>query len=174
MEFLRGAFARIDAAASVKEAVNELAQRVAAVFPRVALFDVHESKLVGRWDAGFESQQNIARLIVPITKASPFDTVVHSGELQRLDTSVSTTISQLPFGGTPGAVLLLPVVIEGRTVAVIYADDSGSTDRPLSFQRAATSAELLVLHAAALLHRLASQETIAAYESQLLNQLKIV
>jgi hypothetical protein len=79
------------------------------------------------------------------------------------------------FGGAPTIALILPVVVEGTTAAVLYADDSGQpAPRLVDPQRVVTSAEVLLLHAIPLLARLSAQETLAEYQRQLLNDLQIV
>jgi hypothetical protein len=174
LEYLRGAFQRLDAASTLTEAVNGLANSLAAVFPRVALFDVKDMRLEGRQQTGFDFENSISKVIVALTNGSAFDEAVQSGRTRQLSAADLPDANKTLFGGAPNIVLILPVVIEGTTAAVVYADDSGQTGPQRDRQRAASSAEVLLLHAMPLLARLSVQEKLAAYESQLLNDLQIV
>jgi hypothetical protein len=174
VEYLRRAFQRLDAAPTLAEAVDGLADSLAAVFPRVALFDVKGTTLEGRRQTGFDFENSISKILVPLINGSAFDEAVQSGRTRQLPAADLPDANKTLFGGAPNIVLILPVVIEGMTAAVVYADDSGHTGPPLAPQRAASSAEVLLLHAIPLLTRLSVQEHLAAYETQLLNALQIV
>jgi hypothetical protein len=113
-------------------------------------------------------------VIVSLTAGSAFDEAIQSGRTRQLSAADLPDANKTLFGGAPNIVLVLPVVIEGMTAAVMYADDSGQKGPKLDPQRAARSAEVLLLHAMPLLARLSVQEKFAAYESQLLNDLQIV
>jgi hypothetical protein len=175
LESLREAFQRLDATATVTEGLNVLVSSLGAAFPRVALFHVNGNRLEGRQQAGFDFENNISKVIVPLTKGSAFDAAVQSGRTQRLAAADLLDANKTLFGGAPSIVLILPVVIAGTTAAVLYADDSGQPASQLADpQRVVTSAELLILHAMPLLARLSAQEKLAEYERQLLNDFQIV
>jgi hypothetical protein len=172
IEYLRGAFQRLDAASNLADAVNELANSLAAVFPRLALFDLTGATLKARWRTGFD--ENSSQMIVPLNAGSVFHQVAESWQARQLSPDDLPESNRTLFGGSPHFVLIMPVVIEGTTAAVIYADDSGHTAPQVSPERAARCAEVLRMHAVPLLARLSAQDKLAGYESQLLHDFQIV
>ena len=51
-----------------------------------------------------------------------------SGTIERLTGADLADTSRAPFGGSPTCALALPIVVHGETLAIVYADDSGSPD----------------------------------------------
>jgi hypothetical protein len=175
LEYLRAAFPRLDAASTVAEGLNVLVGSLAAAFPRVALFHVNGNRLEGRQQTGFDFENDISNVIIPLTEGSVFHEPVESGRTRRLGAADIPDATKTLFGGAPSNVLILPVVIEATTVAVLYADDSGqSAPEVVKSDRVGTSAEILLLHAVPLLARLSAHERLVAYERRLLNDLQIV
>ena len=50
---------------------------------------------------------------------------VKGGRVQGFSASDITATRPALFEGTPGFVLVVPIALQGRVVAVVYADDSG-------------------------------------------------
>ena len=171
---LRSAFERLDAASTVAEGLNVLASSLKVLFSRVALFHVHGGRLVGGLQTGTKSATTTSHT-VPLTKGTAIAEAVQSGRAHQLSREELRDANSLPFGGDPSTALLLPVSLEGGTIAMLYADDSGQNpSEHFDPQRVAISAEVLVLHSIPMLSRLSAQEKTAAYERQLLSELKIV
>ena len=174
LEHLRGAFEQLDTASTVAEGLSVLASSLRALFPRVALFHPHGGRLVGGLQTGTKSATTTSHTI-PLTKGTAIAEAVQSGRAHQLSRDELRDANNLPFAGDPSTALLLPVSLEGRTLALLYADDSGQTPSAhFDPQRVAISAEVLVLHAIPMFSRLSAQEKTAAYERQLLSELKIV
>jgi hypothetical protein len=175
VEYFRSTFKRLEEAPTLKDAINAFANSLAAVFPRVALFDVNGQNLEGRWQAGFHFPQDVSSVFVPLTKGTAFGEAVQSDRPRQLGPDdLTQDAHKTLFGGTPGFGLIAPLAIDGLPAAVVYADDSGHKGEPLDPQRAASSASVLLLHALPILARLSMQEKVASYENHLLNALQIV
>jgi len=175
VEFLRTAFQRLDAASTVTEVLNALVSSLAATFPRVALFHVNGDALEGRHQTGFDFENDISKVVIPLAKDSVFHEALDVGRTRLLMAPDLLKAKRTPFGGAPSMVLILPIVIAGTTAAVLYADDSGQrAPQRIDPQRVETSAEILLLHSMPLLARLSTQDKLAEYERQLLNDLQIV
>jgi hypothetical protein len=175
LEYFRRTFKRLEEAPTLKDAITEFANSLAAVFPRVALFNVNGQRLEGRWQTGFNFTQDVSSVFVPLTKGTAFGEAVQSdGPRQLGSNDLAHDTHKTLFGGTPSFGLIVPLVIDGTPAAVVYADDSGRTGEPVDPQRAAGSAAVLLLHALPFLAGLSRQEKVASYESHLLSQLQIV
>src|SRR5205085_9334090 len=81
----------------------------------------------------------------------------------------------VPFSGTPGSALAVPIMVNGEPLAVVYADDAGGKGS-VAYDVNARFAEAMQHHAAALLARLTNElRTLAelqAYAGSLLRELE--
>jgi len=116
---------------------------------RVALFNVQDTRLEGTSQRGFNFQHDISKVRVPLTPDSLLSRAISSGRLEAHFPSVHGEGGvALPFGGTPSCAMGIPFVIDGVTVAVIYADDSDMPEFATAApQTRAKFAELLQQHA---------------------------
>jgi hypothetical protein len=72
---------------------------------------------------GFKDEDTTKPIRLPAD--SILTRAVSSGRLESLMPSLrGEPNTSLPFGGTPGCALAMPIVVQGVTAAVIYADDS--------------------------------------------------
>jgi hypothetical protein len=110
-------------AETAPELISSLLNGLAREFSRVALFQVEGTRLIAVQRLGFEETETSRPIRLPVD--SILTRAVSTGRLEsvmpRLHGDPDTS---LPFGGTPGCALAIPIVIQGTTAAVIYADDS--------------------------------------------------
>jgi len=170
-------FHALDAASSVGDVLTTLVGGLAREFSRVALFRVQGNRLEGMQQAGFEFDRDISKLVFPLTVDSMLTRAATSAKMETLIAPPETTGALVPFGGTPGCALALPVAIHGETLAVIYADDVDRTEGPSSGPHLpAQFAEVLFHHAQLVLLRIATEQKtmteLREYATMLVNEIE--
>ncbi len=177
LDGLIGAFDALSQATTISDVLATLGEQLAAEFPRVALFRVKGNRLEGAHQIGFDLTNDIGKVVIPLAMDSLLTRAVTSGMTERLS-GEALDASGLPFGGSPTFGLAMPVVVDGETIALVYADDFGepghearaSEDVNVKF------AEALRHHTVALLMRLTAElKTMAelrAYATSLLTEIE--
>lgn len=116
-------FSALKKAETGPELLGALLTGLAREFSRVALFHVDGTRLVAAERLGFRDEDTTKPIRLPAD--SILTRAVGSGRLESLMPSLrGEPNASLPFGGTPGCALAMPIVVQGATAAVIYADDS--------------------------------------------------
>jgi chromosome segregation ATPase len=159
-------------ATTVPELLAALVNGLSLEFPRVALFRVKGNCVEGEMQVGFEQTTDVTKFVFPLTLDSLLTRVVGSRTLERLTGAALTADGATPFGGSPAAALALPIVLQGETLAVVYAEHSNpglETDNA-----SAGFAKLLVGEAAVLLmrhtHELKTMNELREYAAMLLRE----
>ncbi len=177
LDGLLGAFDALSTATTISDVLATLGEQLAAEFPRVALFRVKGNRLEGAHQIGFDLTNDIGKVMIPLAMDSLLTRAVTSGTTERLGGD-ALDASGLPFGGSPTFGLAMPIVVDGETIALVYADDfaeprhetRGSEDDNVKF------AEALRHHTVALLMRLTAElKTMAelrAYAGSLLTEIE--
>jgi hypothetical protein len=105
------------------ELIGALLGGLAREFSRVALFHVDGTRLIAAERFGFEETDTSKPIRLP--QDSFMTRAVATGRLESVMPALRGDPDvNLPFGGTPACALAIPVVQQGATAAVIYADDS--------------------------------------------------
>ena len=158
LDGLLGAFDALSAATTIGDVLATLGEQLAAEFPRVALFRVKGNRLEGTHQIGFDLNNDIGKVIVPLAMDSLLTRAVTSGHTERLSGQAIDT-SGLPFGGSPTFALAMPIVVDTESIAIVYADDfaeprqESRNDDDVN----AKFAEALRQHTVALLMRLTTE-----------------
>jgi hypothetical protein len=144
------AFRQIDRARSLTEVLDVLADHAAAATGRVAILEVANSRLRVSAQRGLPGLDP-AGIDVPLAPDTVFDLAV------RLGRPVSTSEGPIGVDGDPLSAwlagsagltgLAVPIVVGGRTVAILYTDHLGSED-PAPPGAWREPVELLARHAA--------------------------
>jgi len=144
---------------TVADLFAALVKALSSEFPRVALFRVKSNRLEGEHQFGFDLQADVTKLVIPMNVDSLITRAASSGVVEELTGRELEDTSRAPFGGTPAAAIALPIVFQGETLAVVYADsDPPAEERgPAAHDASVGFAKLLVRAAVVLLMRL-SQE----------------
>ena len=165
-------------ARSSGDLLAELVKRLSIQFSRVALFRVKGNGLEGEHHIGFEGI-DIARLVVPATVDSLVTRAFQSGAPESISGPDIASRLGTPFGGSPTSALALPIVLQGTTLAVVYAYDSDMPDEtrdPAMHESSVGFAKLLVEEAAVLLmchtHELKTLAELRQYATTLLQEAK--
>jgi hypothetical protein len=156
LDGLLDTYRKLTVAKTVNDLLERLASGLANDFARVALFNVTEERLEGTQQLGFTSPP-ISSVVIPLSSESFLTEAVKSGRIQTR-TASALQGNASPFGGTPGFALVVPVVLRGKSIAVIYADDGGrSMADSRTPEQHVTFAQLLLYIAASRIPRLLTQ-----------------
>ena len=165
---------KLNRATSIDEVLVTLVEALANDFSRVALFRLGSNHLKGVHEIGFNFENDISKVVMPLTMDSLLSHAVSSGRVQGFVPSELPPGSRAPFGGSPTYLLTLPVSVRGKTAAVIYADDAGRAE-PTSPERSVKFVQLLLWYALPLLARLSTDLTtlteLRQYAAMLVNEI---
>jgi hypothetical protein len=133
LERLLSAVEKLDVAASLREALDALAAGVADEAPRSIVMIVNGRVLRG-WRASCpDAPAEFAKLELPLEFAGPLADPVFTGavvpvQANALSESTRGALSFLQLDEEQAG-LAVPVTVDGRVVAVVYADDGARSDR---------------------------------------------
>ena len=141
----------LGSAATISELFVMLVSQLSMDLPRVALFRVKGNHLEGDHAAGLDESVQIKKIVIPMTMDSVIARAASGGTLVRSEGDELAN-STPPFGGAPVSAFAVPIIFQGETLAVLYADSEKST----------TTAEcalalLIVRHSTVLLARLTNE-----------------
>jgi chromosome segregation ATPase len=118
------------AASTMSDLQASLVRQLSSEFSRVALFKVKGNRLEGEYQIGFDDTTDVSKIVLPLNMDSLITRAASSGVAEHLQGAELDESSRAPFGGTPTMAMALPVVFQGETMSVIYADsdlqESGS------------------------------------------------
>jgi len=151
-------FNALERASTMAEALTALFDGLVREFSRVALFAVRAGRLEGVQQAGFDFDQDISRVVIPLSSESLLGRTVTSNRIEATISGVVKSPTGMPFGGEPGCAVTLPIAIGGSVVAVMYADDSDRLEFASTAPQALIKfAELLLMHATLVLFRISAE-----------------
>ncbi len=159
--------------------LTELVKRLSLQFTRVALFRLKGNRLEGEQQVGFDDATEMSKVVIPTTVDSMLTRAVATGAVQSLIGKDVAIRSGTPFGGTPMSAVVLPIVVHGTTLGVVYADDSDVPDSargPAVHESSVGFARLLVGQVVVLLvrhaHELKALAELRQYAATLLLEAK--
>src|SRR5262249_4468503 len=125
---------------TVAELLAALVNRLATQFTRVALFRLKGNRLEGEHQAGFDGPTDVAKLVIPLSVDSLLTRVAASGAPERLSGAEVAARAATPFAGAPAATIAFPLLLQGETFAVVYADRAeaptpGADDAGVAFAK---------------------------------------
>ena len=127
-EDLLGAFEALAGATTINDVLTTTVEHMATGFSRVALFRVKSNHLQGEHQIGFDLKTDISKVVVPIGMDSVLTKAAASGSIERLSAGELAEGNRVPFSGKPSFAIAVPVVTDGETLAIVYADDSGASE----------------------------------------------
>jgi hypothetical protein len=178
LEELQAIFSALGKAATVPDVLTALVNGLSREFSRVALFNLHGNRLEGVQHIGFELKSDISKVAIPTTVDSLLTRAITSGAIESFVAGTQTKPCNTPFGGAPSCALALPIVLNGQTLGVIYADDSDKMEFASSVppQLLAKFAELLLQHTLLVLLRAGTDQKqvaeLKAYATMLLDEME--
>ncbi len=152
-------FHALERSTTMAEALTALFDGLAREFSRVALFAVRGGRFEGVQQTGFDFEQDISKVVVPMSSDSLLGRAVTAGQIEAFLAGINSRATGVPFGGEPGCAVGLPIFIAGGIAAVMYADDSDRLEFASTAPQALVKyAELLLMHATLVLLRLSSEQ----------------
>ena len=153
-------FHTLNRSTTLTEVLTNLVDGISREFSRVARFDVRDNCLEGVQQVGFDVESDISLLVIPLSVESLLSRAVTSGRMETLFPSLrDDSAPGVPFGGTPACAVAIPILVQGTTIAVIYADDSDKPEFASGSPHVrAKFAELLQHHALLVLLRVWIQQ----------------
>jgi hypothetical protein len=164
LERLLEAFRRIDDATSLTSILHALKQAVEAEASHVAILVVDNDVLRPFVTSGFSTGQIPESIAIGSSGVLAATVALkQTSYVKPLIARDLTTPSfmQVPVGHTG---LVVPVIVGGDVVAVLYADDSGRDEEPVDSPVWAEEIDLLVRHAAIRLENLTSVRTAEVFD----------
>jgi hypothetical protein len=151
-------FAALERTASVPELLAGVTESLTHEFSRVAVIEIRGNRLHGGRHTGFD--RDVSTMAIPLCADSLLARAFTSGQLETLlTTSEANAETALPFGGSPGCAIAMPLAVDGKTVALIYADDSDAPDFAGTAPHSRLKyAELLRQHARLVLFRISEDQ----------------
>ena len=176
VEHLPAVFRAVSGARTIPDALTAVANGLACYFSRVAIFRVRSSRLEGVYHAGFDPGGDISNVIVPLTPDSVFATAV-SSDTVRVLAAADLAAQAVPFGGAASCALIVPIAVDSKTVAVIYADDTNhAMTEPVGVEERGAFEQLVRDFVMAHIERIvSSQRSLAeldAYATMLLDEVE--
>ena len=148
LDRLLAAFQKLAASDSLPALLKAIVDALAADFSRVALFTVNGSRLEGQQQLGFTFKQDISKIVIPLGTDSLLARAVTSCRIQGASAGELSDSSRTLVGGKPSFVLVMPIAMRRKALALIYADDSGQPLNELATpERKAKFAQLLLWQA---------------------------
>lgn len=159
-------FNALEQSTTLAEALTALFDGLVREFSRVSLFAVRAGRLEGVQQSGFEFEQDISKVVIPLSTDSLLGRAVSSARIEGLLAGVGRVSTGMPFGGEPGCAVALPISIQGVVAAVIYADDSDRLEFASTAPQALVKfAELLLMHATLVLFRISAEQRLLRRDS---------
>ena len=121
---LKASMAAVEKGANLSEVLTHLVGEVAKQVDRTAMFIVKGNAAVGWYARGFDHNDAVKALTVPLAADTLFRLVHGSRHATRGHVSHSPATAQAlaRFGGDPQGVLAVPLILRDRVAAVLYCD----------------------------------------------------
>ena len=150
------AFDALATAATLDELFTKLVQQMAAQFPRVVIFRRKGQRLEGDLGTGLEESVDLADFTIAMSADSIITTAATQGVYEFATAEQLADSHRLP-GEVPSFAVAAPLVFQGETLAVVYAD----TRQHDKGEAHAAFAGVLAAHTNVLLSRLTQELKIA-------------
>ncbi len=158
-------FNALERSTTLAEALTALFDGLVREFSRVALFAVRSGRLEGVQQSGFDFEQDISKVVIPLSSDTLIGRCVSSARIEGTLAGVGSSTTGMPFGGEPGCAVALPIAIQGVVAAVVYADDSDRLEFASTAPQALVKfAELLLMHATLVLFRISAEQRVLRRE----------
>lgn len=152
----------LDDAGSLSEVLDRLVRSSAEVAGRAAVLLIRGDQLTGWAHEGFPPDATPARdIVLPLDSAGLISDAVRERALRSTGGPDGRRPDDVPHPFTPGSPdrvgLALPLTVDGRDVAVVYADDAAASERtvPSAWPE---QVEVLARHAARCLEALTARQ----------------
>jgi len=145
LDRIRKSLADIEKGASLSEVLTALVHEVASYTERAAMFIVKGTNAIGWYGRGFDQNEIVKQLTIPLNADTVFRIVQNSRHALRghVSHSPGTAHALARLGGNPQGILAVPLILRDKLAAVMYCD-SQQEELP---QEEALAIEILTLFA---------------------------
>jgi len=121
---LKASFAALDKGANLSEVLTHLVGEVTKHIDRVAMFILKNNAAVGWYARGFDHNEVVKALSIPLTADTVFRVVSASRHTTRghVTHSPGTAQALARLGGDPQGVMAVPLILRDKVAAVLYCD----------------------------------------------------
>jgi hypothetical protein len=142
---LKESIANIEKGTNLSEVLTHLVNEVTRYVERAAMFIVKAQNAVGWYGAGVDNPEVVKTISIPLTADTVFRLAAGSRRAERghISHSPGTGQALARLGGSPGGILVVPLILRDKVAAVLYCDTTGEEVAPA----AADVAEILVAFA---------------------------
>jgi hypothetical protein len=157
---LRASIAAIEKGANLSEVLTHLVAEVTKTVDRAAMFIVKNNAAVGWYARGFDHNEAVKALSVPLNSDTVFRVAQGSRHATRGHVSQQPATAQAlsRLGGDPQGMLAVPLILRDKVAAVLYCD----TAQEEITASAADSVEILVAFASKVIDLLSAAPRAAA------------
>jgi hypothetical protein len=157
---LKASLGALEKGANLSEVLTHLVSEVTKHLERAAMFIIKSNAAVGWYARGFEHNEVVKSITVPLTADTIFRIVQASRHATRGHATHSPGTAQAlaRLGGDPQGVLAVPLILRDKVAAVLYCDTS-QEEVPLP---SADIVEILVAYAGKAIDVLSAQPRAAA------------
>jgi hypothetical protein len=145
LDRVRKSLGEIEKGASLSEVLTSLVHEVANYTDRAAMFIVKGTSAIGWYGRGFDQNEIVKQLTIPLNADTVFRIVQNSRHALRghVSHSPGTSHALARLGGNPQGILAVPLILRDKLAAVLYCD-SQQEELP---QEEALAIEILTLFA---------------------------
>jgi hypothetical protein len=142
---LKASIAAIEKGANLSEGLTHLVHEVAHFVERAAMFIVKAQNAVGWYGTGVANPEVVKTISIPLSADTVFRLASSSRRAERghINQSPGTGQALARLGGSPGGILLVPLILRDKVAAILYCDTAADEVAPA----AADAAEILVAFA---------------------------
>ena len=121
---LKASLAALDKGANLSEVLTHLVGEVTKHIDRAAMFILKNNAAVGWYARGFDHNEVVKAITIPLTADTLFRVVSASRHATRghVTHSPGTTQALSRLGGDPQGVLAVPLILRDKVAAVLYCD----------------------------------------------------
>jgi hypothetical protein len=156
---LKVSLAALDKGSNLSEVLTHLVAEVAKHVDRAAMFIIKSNAAVGWYARGFDHNDVVKALTIPLSADTVFRVVSASRHATRghVTHSPGTTQALSRLGGDPQGVMAVPLILRDKVAAVLYCDTAQDEMPPA----AGDVVEILVSYAGKVIDVLSSQPRAA-------------
>jgi hypothetical protein len=157
---LKAAIAAVERGTNLSEVLTHLVAEVTKIVDRAAMFIVRNNAAVGWYARGFDHNDAVKALTVPLTADTVFRLVQGSRHATRGHVSHSPATAQAlsRLGGDPQGILAVPLILRDKVAAILYCD-TAQDEMPAS---TADAVEILVSFAGKVIDLISAAPRAAA------------
>lgn len=126
MDRLKLSLGNVEKGTNLSEVLTYLVNEVSQYVERSAIFIIKGTNAIGWYARGFQNNDSVKQISIPLTADTVFRNIQHSRRAMRGHSSHSPGTAQAlsRLGGDPQGILAVPLVLRDKLAAILYCDTS--------------------------------------------------